>query len=99
MYVEKYIFFRMNCIKLKLVCSICLLVLEIMVGVVVIIVIFLIRGFVLKSIVKGCCLYLVNFGGFEKIRDVIFNICSVYVIYILLCVFIDRFFKLLVIGY
>lgn len=98
-YAEKYILPRMNCIKPKPVCSIRLLALEIMVGVAVTIATSLIRGSALKSTAKGCCLYSVNPGGFEKTRDAIFNICSVYAIYILLCVSIDRFLKLLVTGH
>ena len=70
-----------------------------MVGVAVTIATSLIRGSVMKGTAKGCCLYSVNPGGFEKTRDAIFNICSVYAIYILLRVSIDRFLKLLVTGH
>ena len=98
-YAEKYILPRMNCIKPKPVYSIRLLALEILAGVAVTIATSLIRGPVTKGTVNDCCLHSINLGGFEKTRDVIFNISSIYAIYILLRVSIDRFLKLLVTGH
>jgi len=94
-YAEKYILPRMNYIKPKPVCSIRLLALETMAGVVVTIATNLIEG----SVLKGCCLHSTNVGSFEKTRDVIFSISSIYATYILLRVSVDRFLKLLVTGH
>ena len=98
-YAEKYILPRMNCIKPKPVCSICLLALEIMAGVAVTTVTTLIESSVMKGAAKGCCLHSINAGSFEKTRDVIFSLCSIYATYILLRVSVDRFLKLLVTGH
>lgn len=98
-YAEKYILPRMNCIKPKPVCSIRLLALETMAGVVVAITTTLIEGSDMKSTAKGCCLHSTNAGSFEKTRDVIFSISSIYATYILLRVSVDRFLKLLVTGH
>lgn len=97
-YAEKYLLPRMNCIKPKPVCSIRLLTLEIMAGVVVAIATTLIGGSVTKGTAKGCCLHPINAGSFEKTRDAIFNISSIYATFILLRVSVDRFLKLLVTG-
>ena len=98
-YAEKYILPRMNCIKPKPVCSIRLLALETMAGLAVTIATTLIEGPVMKSSAKGCCLHPINAGGFQKTRDVIFSISSIYATYILLRVSVDRFLKLLVTGH
>ena len=98
-YAEKYILPRMNCIKPKPVCSISLVALETMAGVVVTIATILIGGSVMKGTAKDCCLHSTNVGSFEKTRDVIFSVSSIYATYILLRVSVDRFLKLLATGH
>lgn len=100
MYSEKCLLPKMNCIKPKPVCSFRLLALEIMAGVTVTIATTLMGGSVMKEgSAKGCCLHPINAGGFQKTRNVIFSISSIYATNILLRVSVDRFLKLLVTGH
>ena len=71
-----------------------------MAGVTVTIATTLMGGSVMKGgSAKDCCLHPINAGGFQKTRNVIFSLSSVYAANILLRVSVDRFLKLLVTGH
>lgn len=65
-----------------------------MVGVIVVVIMILVDIFIMS----GCCLYFFNVGGFEKIKDMIYNLSNVCVICFFLFVFIDKCFKLFLVG-
>ena len=93
-YARKCLLPNMNCIKPKPLCSIRLFAIQFVAGVIVAVTTILAD----ISTTSGCCLHPFNAGGFEKTKDMIYNLSNVCAICLLLLVSTDKCLKLFLAG-